>query len=259
MKHTDTKRILNAMRKLPRRAKRVCIVGAGRIGSWTALALANAGIKRFVLVDDDKVSESNIGNGEVPYSFFDLDDFKVNALRRKVREIAGRADIEVYRTRVRPNMPHTVFESIFNNSALIIWAIDSREGLTTLERNDYFLLKPSIIPAMHAEAGGGHVVLWLPPITACPLHTLGLRSFNEIEENPAEGSGIDREDVMMISDAATKITEIMFFKRINDFWGGFDLERNYLHIERLRDGRYRRFWIRPRKAPNCILCNNRFF
>lgn len=259
MRYTDSIKVLKTIRGLPSKDKRICIIGAGRIGSWTAILLAKIGVKRFVFVDDDKVSESNIENGEVPYTFFDLDDFKVNVLKRKVRDINRRADIEVYRRRVSPNMHFKLFQSIFGNSALIIWAIDSREGLTTLESNDFFLSRPSIIPAMHADVRGGHVLLWFPPITACPLHTLGLGSFMEIEENPAGTSGIDREDVLTISDATSKMVEMMFFNRLNDFFGGFDLERNYLHIERLRDGRYRRFWIKSSKFPNCILCNHNLF
>ncbi|MBQ5755134.1 MAG: ThiF family adenylyltransferase, partial [Oscillospiraceae bacterium] len=39
---------------------RVALFGLGGVGSYTAEALARAGVGQLTLVDDDKVSESNL-------------------------------------------------------------------------------------------------------------------------------------------------------------------------------------------------------
>lgn len=56
----------------------VTIVGAGGIGSWTALLVSRLGVNRIVLYDDDVIELGNI-SGQL-YTAEDVDMFKVSAL-----------------------------------------------------------------------------------------------------------------------------------------------------------------------------------
>lgn len=58
---------------------RVTIVGAGGIGSWTAMALAKLGVREFIVYDMDKVEEHNLGS--TPYHHEELGKKKVRALK----------------------------------------------------------------------------------------------------------------------------------------------------------------------------------
>lgn len=62
----------------------VCIVGCGGLGSWTAVALAGAGIGRLVLVDDDTVESSNL-NRQLLFRHADIGRAKVEAAGDAIR------------------------------------------------------------------------------------------------------------------------------------------------------------------------------
>jgi hypothetical protein len=65
----------------------ILIIGAGAIGSFTALTLAKMGFESLTVFDMDTVEEHNL-----PNQFYKLDDVgkaKVHALREMVREFTG--------------------------------------------------------------------------------------------------------------------------------------------------------------------------
>jgi bacteriocin biosynthesis cyclodehydratase domain-containing protein len=83
----------------------VCIVGCGGLGSWTAAALACAGIGRLVLVDDDSVELSNL-NRQLLFRRADVGRPKVEVAAEALvafepgldvvavpRRVAGAADV----------------------------------------------------------------------------------------------------------------------------------------------------------------------
>lgn len=62
----------------------VTIIGAGAVGSFTALSLAKMGMQHIVVFDDDEVNEHNL-----PNQFFaikDLGESKVGALHNQIME-----------------------------------------------------------------------------------------------------------------------------------------------------------------------------
>lgn len=63
--------------------KSILIVGAGSIGSWTALALLKLGCQNVSIMDFDTVEEQNAGSQI--YKLFDTGQAKVGALRDKLR------------------------------------------------------------------------------------------------------------------------------------------------------------------------------
>ncbi len=59
---------------------RVAVIGVGGLGSWVAAGLACAGVGALTIVDDDRVSLTNL-NRQVTYRLADLGRRKVDALR----------------------------------------------------------------------------------------------------------------------------------------------------------------------------------
>ncbi|MGA0368804.1 MAG: tRNA threonylcarbamoyladenosine dehydratase [Kiritimatiellia bacterium] len=78
------------------RAARVCVVGIGGVGSWTAEALARAGIGQISLVDMDEICSSNL-----------------NRQLHATLGTVGRSKVEVMKERILQISPGTVVEDHF--------------------------------------------------------------------------------------------------------------------------------------------------
>jgi molybdopterin/thiamine biosynthesis adenylyltransferase len=76
-------------------ARSVAIVGVGGLGSHVAQQLAYLGTRRFVLIDADRVSESNLNRlvGATPRDAAEA-RLKVEVAERMVRSISGEAHVE---------------------------------------------------------------------------------------------------------------------------------------------------------------------
>ena len=119
-------------------SKKITIIGAGAVGSWTALALAKMGFLNLEIWDDDVVSVENMNNQMYPIT--SLDEPKVQALGdminmftgHKVVTINGRYEGEKLTGDIVisavDNMK--VRKSIWDNSQAS-WFIDPRMGAET--------------------------------------------------------------------------------------------------------------------------------
>lgn len=76
------------------RQARVLLVGAGGLGSPVALSLAASGVGSLVLVDFDRVDDSNLQR-QVLFDTGDLGRSKVDAGRAQLRRLAPRIDVDV--------------------------------------------------------------------------------------------------------------------------------------------------------------------
>ena len=65
----------------------IVIIGAGAVGSFTALSLAKMGAEDITVYDDDKVEMHNLPNQF--YRLADIDRFKVRALRGIIQDFTG--------------------------------------------------------------------------------------------------------------------------------------------------------------------------
>jgi len=74
---------------------RVAIMGLGGVGSHATEVLARSGIGSFLLVDFDKVSESNI-NRQLPALHSTLNKLKTEAMAERIKDINPDAEIELY-------------------------------------------------------------------------------------------------------------------------------------------------------------------
>ncbi len=75
-------------------AARVVILGCGGLGTWALGALASAGVRRFVLVDDDTVEPSNL-NRQILYTLADVGEPKVERAAAWLRRFEPRAEAEL--------------------------------------------------------------------------------------------------------------------------------------------------------------------
>ena len=78
---------------------KVLIVGMGGLGSPVAEFLARAGVGSIGIVDDDKVSLSNLHRQSL-YNTRDIGKFKVQAARVKIKNINPIIKIKIYKIRL---------------------------------------------------------------------------------------------------------------------------------------------------------------
>lgn len=148
-------------------SKKITIIGAGAVGSWTALALAKMGFLNLEVWDDDVVSVENMNNQMYPIT--SIDEPKVQALGdminmftgHKIVTIKGRyegekiiGDIVISAV---DNMK--VRKSIWDNSQAT-WFIDPRMGaesalLYVMNRHDP-ADKVTYPKTLHSDEEGVH-------------------------------------------------------------------------------------------------------
>ena len=99
----------------------VGIAGAGGLGSNAAVALARAGVGRLVIVDFDKVEESNLNR---QYYFRDqIGQIKVEALKDIIKNINKDIKVDIFNQKLTKHS----MEKPFNNVDVIIEALDKAE------------------------------------------------------------------------------------------------------------------------------------
>ncbi|MEU4587065.1 ThiF family adenylyltransferase [Kitasatospora aureofaciens] len=103
----------------------VTVVGIGGTGSVAAAALAGAGVGRLVLVDHDRVEESNL-NRQLLYTAADSSRRKADAARDRLAERHPGLDIVAIPEQItrRPRIA-----SLMHDSDLLILAADQPDGL----------------------------------------------------------------------------------------------------------------------------------
>ena len=72
---------------------KVALFGVGGVGGFTAEALARAGVGSFLLVDNDKVSVSNI-NRQIIATWDTVGQSKVEVMRQRILSINPKANVE---------------------------------------------------------------------------------------------------------------------------------------------------------------------
>lgn len=74
---------------------KVIIYGIGGVGSYTTEALARAGIVNLILVDNDKITLSNI-NRQIHATTKTVGKNKVDIMKKRIEEINPNANVQVY-------------------------------------------------------------------------------------------------------------------------------------------------------------------
>ena len=81
---------------------KVLIIGAGGLGSPVAEFLARTGVGSIGVIDDDKVSLSNLHRQSL-YNTSDIGKFKVNIAKDKIKKINPYTKVVIYKIRLNNN------------------------------------------------------------------------------------------------------------------------------------------------------------
>ena len=131
-------------------SSKVLIVGAGGLGSPAAEFLSRAGIGTLGIVDNDKVSLSNLHRQSL-YSSSDIDKFKVKIAKDKIKKINPNTKVTTYKIRLNKKN----YKKIINEYDYII---DGSDNFTTkFLLNDFCLKFKKILVSGAISKFDGHI------------------------------------------------------------------------------------------------------
>jgi sulfur carrier protein ThiS adenylyltransferase len=132
------------------RQSSVGIAGVGGLGSNAAVALARAGVGRLVLVDFDRVEESNLDR---QYYFLDqIGKLKVEALKENIIRLNPRVKV----LSINQKLEKGSMEKPFYDVDVIIEALDNAETKTQFIEEILTKLPNKPVVAASGVAGYGH-------------------------------------------------------------------------------------------------------
>tara|TARA_B110000438_G_scaffold268412_1_gene283973 strand:- start:44 stop:799 length:756 start_codon:yes stop_codon:yes gene_type:complete len=131
-------------------SSKVLIVGAGGLGSPVAEFLSRSGVGTIGIVDNDKVSLSNLHRQSL-YNTTDIGKFKVKVAKDKIKKINNNTKIITYKIRLN----NINFKKIINNYDYIV---DGSDNFTTkFLLNDFCLKFKKILITGAISKFDGHI------------------------------------------------------------------------------------------------------
>ena len=88
----------------------VCIVGCGGLGSSAAQYLSMTGVGNIMLIDSDFINLSNL-NRQTLFFEKDIGKYKVEILRKNLKEINPEAEIKVSKKKINKKNIHSYLSS----------------------------------------------------------------------------------------------------------------------------------------------------
>ena len=131
-------------------SSKVLIVGAGGLGSSVAEFLSRAGIGSLGIIDDDKVSLSNLHRQSL-YNTSDIGKFKVTITKDKIKKINPNTEVIIYKIRLNNDN----FNKIINDYDYIV---DGSDNFTTkFLLNDFCLQFKKVLVTGAISKFDGHI------------------------------------------------------------------------------------------------------
>jgi len=131
-------------------SSKVLIIGAGGLGSPVVEFLSRAGVGLIGVVDDDKVSLSNLHRQSL-YNTSDIGKLKVKIVKDKIKKINPNTKVTIYKIRLNNNN----FKKIINDYDYIV---DGSDNFTTkFLLNDYCLKFKKILVTGAISKFDGHI------------------------------------------------------------------------------------------------------
>jgi adenylyltransferase/sulfurtransferase len=131
-------------------SSKVLIVGAGGLGSPVAEFLSRAGIGSLGIIDDDKVSLSNLHRQSL-YNTSDIGKFKVKIAKDKIKKINPNIKVTTYKIRLNTNN----FKKIINYYDYIVDGSDNFS--TKFLLNDFCLKYKKFLVSGAISKFDGHI------------------------------------------------------------------------------------------------------
>lgn len=108
--------------KIEKLAKsKIAIFGIGGVGSYVAEGLARCGIGNFILVDNDKVTLTNI-NRQIIATTKTIGEYKVDLMKQRILDINPEANIQIYKIFYMPDCKENILDGSID---YIVDAIDT--------------------------------------------------------------------------------------------------------------------------------------
>ena len=218
-------------------SSKVLIIGAGGLGSPVAEFLSRAGIGSLGIIDDDKVSLSNLHRQSL-YNISDIGKFKVKIAKNKINKINPNTKVTIYKIRLN----NSNFKKIIDNYDYII---DGSDNFTTkFLLNDYCLKFKKILITGAISKFDGHIFTFNFKDKKVPC----LRCFfqeSEISDNllNCESEGI----LGTVAGVVGTIQANEVLKKILNIGTGLD---GYIFILDLLHLKFRKVKLKKRK--NCF-------
>jgi molybdopterin-synthase adenylyltransferase len=131
-------------------SSKVLIIGAGGLGCPVAEFLSRAGVGTIGIIDDDKISLSNIHRQSL-YNSSDVGKSKVRTVKDKIKLINSNTKVEIYELRLN----NTNFKKIINDYDFVVDGSDNFK--TKFLINDYCLKFKKFLVTGAINKFDGHV------------------------------------------------------------------------------------------------------
>lgn len=185
----------DAMERLHR--AKVAVFGIGGVGGYTVEALARSGIGSFVLVDNDRVSLTNL-NRQIIATHQTIGRYKVEVMRERILEINPQAQVEM---RQCFYLPENAGSFSFSEYDYVVDAVDT----VTAKIDMIVRAKECGVPVISSMGAGNKLdptrleVTDLYRTTVCPLARVMRRELKK--------RGVDRLKVVYSTEPARKPME----------------------------------------------------
>jgi molybdopterin/thiamine biosynthesis adenylyltransferase len=218
-------------------SSKVLIVGAGGLGSPVAEFLSRAGVGSIGVVDDDKVSLSNLHRQSL-YNTSDIGKFKVKIAKDKIKKINPNTKVTIYKIRLNNNN----FKKIINDYDYIV---DGSDNFTTkFLLNDYCLKFKKVLVTGAISKFDGHVFTFNFKNKKAPC----LRCFFQESKISDDLFNCESEGILgTVAGIVGTIQANEVLKKILNIGTGLD---GYIFILDLLHLRFRKVKLNKRK--NCI-------
>ena len=113
---------------------KVAIFGIGGVGSFVSEGLARAGVEKFVLVDNDQISITNL-NRQIIATTKTIGKNKVDVMKERMLEINPNAQVEIYREFYMPNSETEIITKDLTYVADCVDTVTAKIEIITLCKN----------------------------------------------------------------------------------------------------------------------------
>ena len=216
---------------------KVLIIGAGGLGSPVVEFLSRAGVGSLGIVDNDKISLSNLHRQSL-YNTSDINKFKVKIAKDKIKKINPNTKVTIYKIRLNNNN----FKKIIDNYDYIVDGSDN--FITKFLLNDYCLKFKKFLVTGAISKFDGHIFTFNFKNKKIPC----LRCFFQESEISDDLLNCESEGILgTVAGIVGTIQANEILKKILNIGTGLD---GYIFILDLLHLRFRKVKLSKRK--NCI-------